>query len=272
MDSFDFEQFINDNSSNYTKTILCKVFSQIIGLCLLLRWFFYAPGLWWIIITVGAIASVAIDFVFSRRYAGYVNAAIKSIKNVSVLNKTPQSDAPWDALLDFPYSGLITQKEDELIVQSDETKVISQELNFANKVSKNDIETLFTCEYYFADMEGRTTFANNMILVKGKLPFVKRLKFRHEISQYVLCYDNLLDLDECNIPRVCAIADKVAAYVGDKDFAMFFSPKNIHLVLPILNMDKFNYDIFDYKIEKRIRRDVAAVANRACLSDFLAEN
>lgn len=121
-------------------------------------------------------------------------------------------------------------------------------------------------------MEGRTSFANNIIITKNKMPFVKRLKFFQEISQYVLYYNEQQDLDECDLPRVLAIADKVSAYLGKRNFAMFFDSKNIHMVTPILNLDKFNYGTFNYTIADRVRNDITAIANRVCLSDLLAEN
>ncbi len=272
LDGFDVEKFIKDNATNFTITIICKVISQILCVWLLLKWLLYAPTVWWIILIVGALAKGLINLIFSTIYEDYIEKASKSIKKVTTYNKVPRLSTTWGTLLDFPYGNLYTDNEDELIIMTDETKVTSHEFKVEHHKDKNDNETLITCEYYIADMEGRTSFANNIIITKSKMPFVKRLKFFQEISQYVLYYNEQQDLDECDLPRVLAIADKVSAYLGKRNFAMFFDSKNIHMVTPILNLDKFNYGTFNYTIADRVRNDITAIANRVCLSDLLAEN
>ena len=272
LDGFDVEKFIKDNDTNFTITIICKVISQILCVWLLLKWLLYAPTVWWIILIVGALAKGLINLIFSTIYEDYIEKATKSIKKVTTYNKVPRLSTTWGTLLDFPYGNLYTDNEDELIIMTDETKVTSHEFKVEHHKDKNDNETLITCEYYIADMEGRTSFANNIIITKSKMPFVKRLKFFQEISQYVLYYNEQQDLDECDLPRVLAIADKVSAYLGKRNFAMFFDSKNIHMVTPILNLDKFNYGTFNYTIADRVRNDITAIANRVCLSDLLAEN
>ena len=272
LDGFNVEKFIQDNDTNFTRTIVCKVASQILCVWLLIKWALYAPYILVIIIAVGVIAKGIINWIFNSRYKDYIKSAAMSIKKVTAFNAKPQLEMPWETLLQFPYTKLLTDKEDELIIMADETKVISQEISVYHYVGKNSKEILFNCEYYMADMEGRTTFANNIIITKNKMPFIKRLKSFREVSQYVLYYDNQQDIDECNIPRVLAIAEKVSTYLGKMNFAMYFDSNNIHLVLPIPNLDKFNYNTFDYKIADRIRRDVTAIADRAYLADLLAEN
>ena len=108
--------------------------------------------------------------------------------------------------------------------------------------------------------------------MKGKIPFIKGGKKFHEVSQYVLYYNDDQYLNECNIPRLCAIADRISAYLGDKPFAMHFYSDTITLALPIETLENFNYGFFEYTLEDRIRRDVTAIADRVCLSDMLAEN
>ena len=272
LDGFNVEKFIQDNDTNFTRTIVCKVASQILCVWLLIKWALYAPYILFIIIFVGVIAKGIINLIFNSRYKDYIKSAAMSIKKVTAFNAKPQLEMPWETLLQFPYTKLLTDKEDELIIMADETKVISQEISAYHYVGKNSKEILFNCEYYMADMEGRTTFANNIIIAKNKMPFIKRLKYFREVSQYILYYDNQQDIDECNIPRVLAIAEKVSAYLGKKNFAMYFDSNNIHLVLPIPNLDKFNYNTFNYAIADRIRRDVTAIADRVCLADLLAEN
>ena len=272
LDGFNVEKFIQDNDTNFTRTIVCKVASQILCVWLLIKWALYAPYILVIIIAVGVIAKGIINWIFNSRYKDYIKRAAMSIKKVTAFNAKPQLEMSWETLLQFPYTKLLTDKEDELIIMADETKVISQEISVYHYVGKNSKEILFNCEYYMADMEGRTTFANNIIITKNKMPFIKRLKSFREVSRYVLYYDNQQDIDECNIPRVLAIAEKVSAYLGNMNFAMYFDSNNIHLVLPIPNLDKFNYNTFDYKIADRIRRDVTAIADRAYLADLLAEN
>ena len=270
LDGFDVEKFIKDNDTNFSITIICKVISQIIFVCLVLKCLSMFP--WWIVLIGGVIVHKIINYIFSSRYKNYINTAIKSIKKVKNFNSSPTLSTPWGNLLEFFIHGDIeTESEDELIIHTDETKVISNETFIADKVGKSTKE-LLTCEFYTADMEGRTAFANNMIIAKSSMLNVKKLKCRQKISQYTLFYNAQKDLDKCNLPRILAIADKVSAFVGDKNFAIFFGPKIINMALQIPNMDKFDYDTFNYTIADRIRRDVTAIADRVCLADILAEN
>lgn len=270
LDGFDVEKFIKDNDTNFSITIICKVISQIIFVCLVLKCLSMFP--WWIVLIGGLIVHKIINYIFSSRYKNYIKTAIKSIKKVKNFNSSPTLSTPWGNLLEFFIHGDIeTESEDELIIHTDETKVISNETFIADKVGKSTKE-LLTCEFYTADMEGRTAFANNMIIAKSSMLNVKKLKCRQKISQYTLFYNAQKDLDKCNLPRILAIADKVSAFVGDKNFAIFFGPKIINMALQIPNMDKFDYDTFNYTIADRIRRDVTAIADRVCLADILAEN
>ncbi len=270
LDGFDVEKFIKDNDTNFSITIICKVISQIIFVCLVLKCLSMFP--WWIVLIGGVIVHKIINYIFSSRYKNYINTAIKSIKKVKNFNSSPTLSTPWGNLLEFFIHGDIeTESEDELIIHTDETKVISNETFIADKVGKSTKE-LLTCEFYTADMKGRTAFANNMIIAKSSMLNVKKLKCRQKISQYTLFYNAQKDLDKCNLPRILAIADKVSAFVGDKNFAIFFGPKIINMALQIPNMDKFDYDTFNYTIADRIRRDVTAIADRVCLADILAEN
>ena len=270
LDGFDVEKFIKDNDTNFSITIICKVISQIIFVCLVLKCLSMFP--WWIVLIGGVIVHKIINYIFSSRYKNYINTAIKSIKKVKNFSSSPTLTTPWSNLLEFyTYNDIETESEDELIIHTDETKVISHEAFFAYKVGKNT-HKLLTCEYYTADMEGHTTFAQNMIIAKSSMLYVKKLKCRQKISQYTMFYNAQKDLDKCNLPRILAIADKVSAFVGDKNFAIFFGPKIINMALQIPNMDKFDYDTFNSTIEDRIRRDVTAIADRICLSDMLAEN
>jgi|GEM_PF-5884443 len=269
LEGFDVEKFIKDNSTNFTTTIICKVISQIIFVCLVLKCL--SMFSFWIVLIGGVIVYKIIDFIFSSRYTNYIKMAIKSIKKVKNFSSSPTLTTPWSNLLEFyTYNDIETESEDELIIHTDETKVISHEAFFAYKVGKTT-HKLLTCEYYIADMEGHTTFAKNMIIAKSSMLYVKKLKFRQTISQYTLFYNDQRDLDKCNLPRILAIADKVSTFVGDKNFAILFSPKGINMALQIPNLEKFDYDFFDYTIEDRIRRDVTAIADRVCLSDLLAE-
>ena len=272
LEGFDVEKFVKDNSSNFSMTIFAKVVSEILCAHLMLKWVFNTPSMWWLVLIVAFILFLVIVFIFQHRYTNYVNLAIKQIKKVKKLNRTPTKVMYWGSLLDFPYSNVYTNNEDEIVIETDETKVFSCEMKFTRKVNKNDTETLLNCEIYKADMEGRTPFADNITLMKGNMPFIKTKKYFCEVSQYVLYYDDEQNLNECNIPRVCAIADRIAAYLGDKTFAMHFNTDAITLALPMQNMEKFDYGFFNYTIEDRIRRDVTAIADRVCLSDLLAEN
>ena len=272
LEDFDVEKYIKDNSSNFSTTIFAKVVSVILCGCLLLKWVLNTPYLWWIIFVVALTIVRVLDFIFQRRYTNYINLAIKQIKKVKALNRTPLQVMHWESLLDFPYSNVYDNNEDEIVIVTDETKVFSCEMEFFRKVSKNNTETFLNCEIYKADMEGRTSFADNITLMKGNMPFIKTKKYFCEVSQYVLYYDDEQNLNECNIPRVCAIADRISAYLGDKAFAMHFNTDTITLALPTHDMEKYDYGFFDFTIEDRIRRDVTAIVDRVCLSDMLAEN
>ncbi len=272
LDGFDVEKFIKDNDTNFNMTIFAKVFSQGFGVFLLLKWLFYDFEKWWLVLIMAFIGFGLIMYIFGNSYEKYINQALKSIKRVISYNKNPKNTIPWGSMIVFPHSEVSATKEDELIVVADETKVTSQEFLFERKVGKNDKETLMMCECYSADMDGRTSFADNIVLAKGKMPYARHAKFRQPVSQYVLHFDDQNCLDECNTPRLLALADSVSAHLGNKPFVMAFSSTNINLAVPIDHLDKFDYNFFDYTIADRIRRDITATVNRVQVANLLAEN
>jgi hypothetical protein len=144
-------------------------------------------------------------------------------------------------------------------------------MHFTRSVGKST-ETLMMCECYKADMVGRTPFADQITLIKGRMEFAKRGKYHKTVSQYLLYSDDDTSLKECNIPRLCAIADKISAYLGNKAFVMSFDSHSINMATPIDHMWKFDYGFFEYSITDSIRRDVTAAADRVCISNLLAEN
>ena len=271
LEGFDVEKYIKDNSSNFSTTILTKIISQ--GLCvfLLLKWLFNHFGHIGLVVLVSIIAYWVIELIYNGRYSSYISLAIKSIKNVTAFNKTPKQTMEWATMFKFPYSSVNNHVEDELIIEVDEITVTSQEMQFLRRVGKST-ETIMMCECYRADMEGRTSFADNITLVKGKMPFVKRDKYNRQASQYLLYSNDDTCLDQCNTPRLLAIADRVAAHLGNKAFVMSFTSQYVNLATPIAHMDKFDYNFFDYTIEDRIRRDVSASINRVQIANLLAEN
>lgn len=272
LDGFDVEKFIKDNDTYFNMTIFAKVFLQGFGVFLLLKWLFNDFGRWWLVLIVAFACLVVIQIIFEDRYSKYIALAMKSIKRVISYNKSPKNTIPWGSMIVFPHSDVSATKEDELVVVADETKVTSQEFLFERKVGKNDKETLMMCECYSANMDGRTSFADNIVLTKGKMPYARLAKFRQPVSQYVLHFDDQNCLDECNTPRLLALADSVSAHLGNKPFVMAFSSTNINLAVPIDHLDKFNYNLFDYTIADRIRRDINATVNRVQVANLLAGN
>ncbi|MBQ5576049.1 MAG: hypothetical protein IIT37_08380, partial [Bacteroidales bacterium] len=83
LDGFNVEKFIQDNDTNFTRTIVCKVASQILCVWLLIKWALYAPYILFIIIFVGVIAKGIINMIFKNRYKDYIKSAAKSIKKVT---------------------------------------------------------------------------------------------------------------------------------------------------------------------------------------------
>ena len=272
LDGFDVEKFIKDNDANFTVTVFAKVVTEVFCASLLLKWLFNDFDMWWLVLIVALVCIAVIDMIFANRYSKYVSLATKSIKKVTSFNRNPQNSIPWGSMIVFPHSDVSAFKEDELNIVADETKVTSQEFMFTRKVGKNDTETLLTCECYSANMDGRTSFADNIILAKGKMPYARLANFRQPVSQYVLHFDDKNSLDECNMPRLLTLADRVSAYLGDKPFVMSFTSKNINLAVPIDHLDKFDYHFLDFAIADRIRRDINATVNRVQVANLLAEN
>ena len=273
--NFDIDRFVKNNDTSFSAIIIAKIFTQILFLINFIS-IFVTYDYRICIVPAGFMLIIGYyitEFIFNKIYISYVKKAALSNKIIKVFNEKPKKSLPWRTMLKFPIGIKETSHIDyELCIDATKTTVNFQKIYFTKEMGKQRA-TFLTCDCYKANIQKSAPIATNINLIRGKVPFVKREKYYRHVSQYYSLYsDSATNIEECNMTRICNIANKLIEHLGNnKSFAMFFNGNNIYLTIPTENVKSFQYQFFNYSITDRIRKEIAEITNKIYISDLLSK-
>ena len=264
-DDFDVERFIRENDSKITTTVTVKILTHFLLPVLLLgiTLITFMMHILCFSVIFYFIAFLLISNKFTNDYEEYINKAIESFKKIKLYKHKIEGGAAWGKMISCPgeaYTKDLTRIEiDDKIIKALDLEI------FVNMGRYGTI----TGEYYEISL-GDKYFANNVMLVKGKIENVKTMVYSFKHNGYTIYAYNEDYIKNSDMNRVYALADELRNYLNNKNFIINFSGDKILLMLAADIKDNFHYGFFNYAITDRLRRDISLLKHRIKIAEILA--
>ena len=265
-DDFDVEKFIRENDSKITTTVTAKIVTQILVVVLLLCITFLIRQLLCFSIFFYIIAFLIISNKFTNDYAEHINHAIKSLKKIKHYKHKTEGGAAWGKMISCPgkqHTKGLTR------IEIGDNIINAMDLKLYQNIGRYDTITYFTGEYYDVSF-GDKSFANNVMLVNGNIEHVKKRGYTFQHEGYTIYAYNEDYIENSDMNRVYALAQKLRNYLNNKNFIINFTGDKILLMLAADIKDNFHYGFFNYDIADRLRRDLTLLKNRIKIAKILA--
>ncbi|MBO7567029.1 MAG: hypothetical protein J6T60_08030 [Bacteroidales bacterium] len=269
-DDFDVEKFIRENDSNITTTVTAKIVTHILVIVLMFllwRWskidlvFFCIIAFWVFYFIISIVGKF-----FSASYKNYIEKAIKSFKKIKLYRHEIEGGAAWGKMISCPGEA---HTKDLTRIEIDDKIVKALDLDLFLDMGRYGTIKYFIGDYYEVSL-GDKSFANNVLLVKGDIKHVKKRVYTFQHEGYTIYAYNEGYINDSDMNRVYALAEKLHNSLSDKQFIINFSGDKIMFMMPTKIKDNFHYEKFDYAIEDRLRRDITALKHRIQIAEILA--
>ena len=274
-EDFDFDKYITKNKRRFSDLTAKKKKVQIVVVVLGLIGFIATLPYSLVGIPIVMLIFVIIydTLSYSRMYEGELKNVIKHIKKIKAFNKHCYNyKISWGSLIKSGVEADYTQDSrwDELKVSTENATTTSFALSIYKR-SRSGVTPLLESECYYAEMDYKSSTADNLILLHGKMRYTRHRPRRREVSKYTLLADTEDIIDNCNTDRILDIADRIHQQINGEAFIMRFTRNSILLIVRNNDIRKYRYsfDLFDYDIPKCLRRDISMILNRVAISDIL---
>ena len=271
-DNFDVERFIRENDSKIKIIVTIKIVIQILVVGLLV-WLCCMALLKMDVITYVITTAMScfvifplIDKFFSTRYTNFIENVVKSFNKIKLYShKIEDGAAEWKKIINSPGKAYT---KDFMKIEIDDKIVKAMDLEILLRIRYGSM-TYFIGEYYAISL-GNKTFANNMMLTKGKFEHIQKRAYYFQHKGYTIYAYKEDNINDSDMNRVYALADELRNYLKDKPFIINFSGDKILFMLATKNTDNFHYGFFNYTITDRLRRDITALKHRIQIAEILA--
>lgn len=277
-DDFDVEKFIRENDSKITTTVTAKIVTQILAIgsipmlwklwVMWVKYIYVFDGVLFLIIIFGgsyAVFSIA-EKIFSNKYTAYIERAAKSFKKIKLYRHKIEGGAAWKDVFYVTSLGNM-HTEDLTRIEIGDTIVKALEVDLQNKDGKT-ISHYFYGVYYEVDL-GDRAFADNVMLVYGSIQYVKERPYIKDSECFTIYAFKEDDVVNSDMNRVYNLAQNLLNHLNNS-FIINFKNGKMYFIIRQPNIVKFNYNVFDYTIKDRLRRDINELQNRIKIAEILA--
>lgn len=212
------------------------------------------------------IAFLIISNKFTNDYAEHINKAIKSFKQIKYYQHKIEGGAAWGKMISCSgeqHTKALTR------IEIDDNIVKAMDLEIFLNMGRYGTITYFTGVYYEVSL-GDKSFANNVLLARGNIKHIKKRVYTFQHEGYTIYAYNEDYIENSDMNRVYALAQKLRNYLNNKNFIINFTGDKILLMLAADIKDNFHYGFFNYDIADRLRRDLTLLKNRIKIAKILA--
>ena len=275
-DDLDVEKFIRENDSDITMTVAIKIVTHTLTVGLMLwlwrQWIItfealYAFGFFFTVIIGSFTISLITDKILSRSYTKYIERAVKYFKKIKLYKHQIEGGAAWkDFFTTLPTGYLHTADLTRIEIGGKIVKAL--EVKLISNYGKN-AENWFNGAYYEIDL-GDNVFADNVMVVYGDIQHIKSRPYIIRPTKFCTVHAYKEDdVANSDMNRVYQLAEIIRKDIHNSLIINFKNGK-MYFFIRQPKIAYFNYNILDYTIADRLRRDITALKHRIQIAEILA--
>ncbi len=210
-----------------------------------------------------AISLMCADFVYKM----YIKILVKSIDAIKCYKLRRRKPKVLKRLLTFNVPIYSSRNENVTMIEIGDTTVTASHFSYSQNKGRHRIVTICQGDCYAVDIKNKL-IPNGIWLVRN-LKNIKKGKYSSKSNGSMIYADTAEAIQNCNKADICAISEKIYN-ANHTSFALYFENNIMYYIELNHNDEGFDMDVFDFNIEKYLRRDLAILNNRIRFAEILA--
>ena len=208
-------------------------------------------------VTALAISLMCTDFLY-KMFIKILVKSIDAIKCYKLRRRKPK-------VLNRIYS---SRNENVTMIEIGDTTVTASHFSYSRNKGNRNISTIYQGECYAATIKNKLK-PNGIWLLGGSPYYIKKGKHLCKSKGYTIYADTAEAIQNCNINDIGVFAKTIKKAIDCYSFVLYFENGIMYLIEQKDN-EGFDTDVFDFNIEKYLRRDLAIINHRIKIAEVLA--
>ena len=214
-------------------------------------------------VTALAISLMCTDFLYKM----FIKILVKSIDAIKCYKLRRRKPKVLKRLLTFDVPIYSSRNENVTMIEIGDTTVTASHFSYSQSKGRYRIVTICQGDCYAVDIKNKL-IPNGIWLVRN-LKNIKKGKYSSKSNGSMIYADTAEAIQNCNKADICAISEKIYN-ANHTSFALYFENNIMYYIELNHNDEGFDMDVFDFNIEKYLRRDLAILNNRIRFAEILA--
>lgn len=219
-------------------------------------------GIFFAVLALG-ISVIGADFV----YKIFFKIVVKSIDAIKYYIRRLKPKA-LKRILTFDVPIYSSKNENITKIVIGDTTVTASQVSYSQNKGNRHIETIYQCECYVVDIKNKS-LPNGIWLIGGSPYHIKKGKHFCNSKGFTIYADSIEAIKNCNINDIGVLCKKIKNAIDCYSFVLYFENGLMYLIEQ-KSREGFDTDVFDFNIEKYLRRDLAIIKYRVQLAKTLA--
>ena len=215
-------------------------------------------------VTALAISLMCTDFLYKM----FIKILVKSIDAIKCYKLRRRKPKVLKRLLTFDVPIYSSRNENVTMIEIGDTTVTASHFSYSRNKGNRNISTIYQGECYAATIKNKLK-PNGIWLLGGSPYYIKKGKHLCKSKGYTIYADTAEAIQNCNINDIGVFAKTIKKAIDCYSFVLYFENGIMYLIEQKDN-EGFDTDVFDFNIEKYLRRDLAIINHRIKIAEVLA--
>ncbi len=211
-----------------------------------------------------AISLMCADFVYKM----YIKILVKSIDAIKCYKLRRRKPKVLKRLLTFDVPIYSSRNENVTMIEIGDTTVTASHFSYSRNKGNRNISTIYQGECYAATIKNKLK-PNGIWLLGGSPYYIRKGKHLCKSKGYTIYADTAEAIQNCNINDIGVFARTIKKAIDCYSFVLYIENGIMYLIEQKDN-EGFDTDVFDFNIEKYLRRDLAIINHRIKIAEVLA--
>lgn len=211
-----------------------------------------------------AISLMCTDFLFKM----FIKIIVKPIDAIKCYKLRRRKPKVLKRLLTFNVPIYSSRNEDVTKIEIGDTTVTASHFSYSQSKGRYSTVTICQGECYAVTIKNKLT-PNGIWLLGGSPYYIRKGKHSCKSKGYTIYADTAEAIKNCNINDICAIAQTIKNAIDCYSFVLYFENGIMYLIEQKDN-EGFDLNVFDFNIEKYLRRDLTILNYRIHIAEILA--
>ncbi len=204
-------------------------------------------------------------------YKLFIKSVVKSIDAIKYYRMRRRKPKALKKVLTFDVPIYSSRNENVTKIEIGDTTVTASHFCYTQKVGGYKYgKTITICQgnCYAVDIKNKL-IPNGIWLVKNGHKYIKKGKYACKSNGFIIYADTADAINNYNAKDIHAIGDKIYKAVR-ANFVLYFKKNIVYYIDFEPDNNDFEMEVFDFNIEKFLRRDLAILKDRIEFSKILA--